>query len=85
MFAFKKIFFNYWKYKDISLNKIKTNHKLFIIYRNSIKSENLIIYTNLEKFGNKKIKFVIANNIRKNIKTDGIYYLRTIKVSDHFF
>ena len=46
----KKYFLIIENTKDINLNKIKTNHKLFIIYRNSAKSENLIIYTNLEKF-----------------------------------
>ena len=77
MFAFKKKYFLIIENtKDINLNKIKTNHKLFIIYRNSIKSENL---HNLYKFRKicsiKKIKFVIANNIKLNVllKTDGIY------------
>jgi len=77
MFAFKKKYFLIIENtKDINLNKIKTNHKLFIIYRNSIKSEN---YHNLYKFRKicsiKKIKFLIANNIKLNValKTDGIY------------
>ena len=77
MFAFKKKYFLIIENtKDINLNKIKINHKLFIIYRNSAKSEN---FNNLYKFRKicclKKIKFVIANNIRLNVllKTDGIY------------
>ena len=41
MFAFKKKYFLIIENtKDINLNKIKINHKLFIIYRNSAKSEN---------------------------------------------
>ena len=48
MFAFKKKYFLIIENtKDINLNKIKINHKLFIIYRNSAISED---FNNLYKF-----------------------------------
>ena len=47
MLLLKKYFLIIENTKDINLNKIKINHKLFIIYRNSAKSEN---FYNLYKF-----------------------------------
>ena len=51
MFAYKKKYFLIIKsIKDINLNKIKTNHKFFIIYRNDKNRKNFKIYLNLENY-----------------------------------
>ena len=77
MFAFKQKYFLIIKNtNDINLNKIRSNHKFFIVYRNNEEQEKL---HNLLKFRKqcklKGFKFLIANNISLNIrlKTDGIY------------
>ena len=72
----KKYFLIIQSIKDINLNKIRRNHKFFIIYRNFKKTENLV---DLIKFRNKcrikGFKFFVANDHNLNIllKSDGIY------------
>lgn len=77
MFTFKKKYFVIINNtKDINLNKIRLNHKFFIVYRNKEKNEEI---HKLLKFRmqckNKGFKFLVANNLRLNsiLKGDGIY------------
>ena len=76
MFAYKKKYFLIIKsIKDINLNKIKTNHKFFIIYRNDKNREKLQDLLKFRKLCKTKgFKFLVANNVKLNItlKTDGI-------------
>ena len=77
MFAYKKKYFLIIKsIKDINLNKIKKNHKFFIIYRNDKNREKLQDLLKFRKLCKTKgFKFLVANNVKLNItlKTDGIY------------
>ena len=77
MFTFKKKYFVIINNtKDINLNKIRLNHKFFIVYRNKEKKEEI---HKLLKFRmqckNKGFKFLVANNLKLSslLKSDGVY------------
>ena len=77
MFTFKKKYFLIINNtKDINLNKIRLNHKFFIVYRNNQKQEELHkIFKFRMQCKNKGFKFLVANDFKLNfsVKADGMY------------
>ena len=77
MFIIKNNYYLYIKNtKDINLELIKKNKKIFIIYRNYGVQENLKTIIKYRKDCTKKgFKFYISNNIKllKKCKGDGLY------------
>jgi thiamine monophosphate synthase len=77
MFIIKKNYYLYIKNTtDINLNHIKKSKKIYIIYRNNIKNENIEKIIKFRKKSNARgFKFFVSNNLKllKDCKADGLY------------